>query len=129
MSIVEDFVSRLEKVIRTGSNKYMAVCPAHEDKSPSLAITEAQDGRILIHCFAGCGTLDVVESVGMELSDLFPPDSSVDINVYRKPVLRTREQKATADEWFIELCDAAIKRKERLSSEERTRYLNIKQQI
>tara|TARA_Y100000588_G_C13829690_1_gene743033 strand:- start:215 stop:487 length:273 start_codon:yes stop_codon:yes gene_type:complete len=27
---------------------------------------------VLVHCFAGCGAADVVESVGLELSSLFP---------------------------------------------------------
>jgi hypothetical protein len=55
---------------------YRDACPAHEGKSRStLSIKEGDDGRVLLHCFAGCSALDVVHSLGLELSDLFerPP--------------------------------------------------------
>jgi len=48
----------------------MACCPAHEDKTPSLAISETDD-RVLIHCFAGCETDDVIATIGLSLADLF----------------------------------------------------------
>ena len=38
---------------------WMAHCPAHEDKQPSLSIAERDEGRILLHCHAGC-TFDAV---------------------------------------------------------------------
>ena len=34
---------------RTGTN-WMAPCPAHEDRDPSLAIRGTCDGRVLVHC-------------------------------------------------------------------------------
>jgi hypothetical protein len=58
---------------RKGS--WTASCPAHEDKSPSLAIRQTEDGRILLHCFGGCSVHDVLGAVGMEMSDLFPDKS------------------------------------------------------
>ena len=65
----QDVLDRLEQV--TGSNgKWTARCPAHQDNSPSLAITEAYD-RVLIHCFAGCETEDVIATIGLSLADLF----------------------------------------------------------
>lgn len=69
---VEELLTRLNKVKATGPGKWQAVCPAHEDRSPSLAIKDA-DGTILVHCFAGCSTEDVCGAVGLELTDLFPP--------------------------------------------------------
>lgn len=68
----ESLISRLDKVKATGSGRWQAKCPAHLDKGPSLSIRELDDGRILVHCFAGCSAVDVVESVGLEISDLFP---------------------------------------------------------
>lgn len=50
----------------------MACCPAHEDRSPSLAVTHIEDGRILIYCFAGCEVGDVLAAVGLNIRDLFP---------------------------------------------------------
>ena len=65
----EDVLGRLEHVTG-GKGKWMACCPAHQDKSPSLAINEADD-RILVHCFAGCETSDVIAALGLTVSDLF----------------------------------------------------------
>src|SRR5690606_33107961 len=44
----------------------------HEDRSPSLSVREVNDGTILIKCFAGCDTLAVCRSIGIEIRDLFP---------------------------------------------------------
>lgn len=65
-------LNRLEKVKSTGPDRWIARCPAHTDKSPSLSIREKSDGCVLLHCFAGCSVEDVVVAVGLELSDLFP---------------------------------------------------------
>ncbi|MFC1956323.1 hypothetical protein ACFLWZ_07425 [Chloroflexota bacterium] len=55
---------------RQSGDGYMALCPAHADTSPSLSITE-KDGRILVHCFAGCQHEEIVKSLGLEVKDLF----------------------------------------------------------
>lgn len=73
----QTLLHRLERVKRAG-NGYSARCPAHEDRSSSLSVTEGSDGRILVHCFAGCPVHDVVAAVGMTVSDLFPPRISSD---------------------------------------------------
>ena len=69
----EILLSRLERVRRTGSGRWVARCPAHEDRDPSLSVRECDDGTVLIKCFAGCGAAEVVEAAGLGLSDLFPP--------------------------------------------------------
>jgi hypothetical protein len=69
---LENLLSRLSKVKRTGDSRYIACCPAHEDKSPSMTIRELPDGRILMHCFGGCATESILGSVGLTFSDLFP---------------------------------------------------------
>ncbi len=72
MNNVDNLLSRLDKVRQTGSDSWMACCPAHEDKSASLSIRQADD-KTLIHCFAGCSVHEVVDAVGLDISDLFPP--------------------------------------------------------
>ena len=69
---MNDLVSRLDGVKQTGASRWIARCPAHDDRSPSLAVRELDDGRWLIHCFAGCGGADVMGAIGLELSDLYP---------------------------------------------------------
>ena len=68
---VDTLLQRLTKV--TGRRgHWTACCPAHEDRSPSLAITETDDGRILLKCFGGCSVQAIVGAIGMDMTDLFP---------------------------------------------------------
>lgn len=65
-------LSRLARVRETGHGRWLACCPAHDDRSPSLSIRELPDGRILLHDFAGCETGDVLAAIGLTVADLFP---------------------------------------------------------
>jgi putative DNA primase/helicase len=47
---------------RSSGSSWMAKCPAHDDRNPSLAIRESQ-GKILLHCHAGCKQRDVIEAL------------------------------------------------------------------
>ncbi len=48
-------------------------CPSHRDDQGSLSVKyDPKSGRVLIHCFAGCDTRDVVRELGFEMSALFP---------------------------------------------------------
>jgi len=69
---LEVIIPRLEKVKRTGEGKFIARCPAHGDKSPSLSIKELPDVSLLIHCFSGCETRTVLSAIGLQLRDLYP---------------------------------------------------------
>jgi hypothetical protein len=50
---------------RAGRNKWMARCPAHDDRAPSLSIAVGRDGRTLLHCFAGCTFNDIAAAAGL----------------------------------------------------------------
>lgn len=67
----EAIVSRLAKV-KGRNGAWTACCPAHDDKGPSLAIRE-QDGKVLLHCFAGCTPDAVLGALGLDMTELFPP--------------------------------------------------------
>lgn len=69
---LEKVLSCLDKVKAAGTNKWKACCPAHDDKNPSLAITETSDGTVLLKCWAGCTAQNIVSAIGLELRDLFP---------------------------------------------------------
>jgi hypothetical protein len=75
---VDDLLGRLAKVRRMGDGRWMAACPAHKDKGPSLSVREMPDGRVLVHCFAGCDVRSVVQAAGLDLDALFPPRSRFD---------------------------------------------------
>lgn len=75
-SPVEIVLDRLDRVKSTGPGTWAASCPtaAHKqgDRSRGLSVREGDDGRVLIHCFAGCVAADVVGAIGLELVELFP---------------------------------------------------------
>lgn len=86
-----DLLERLEGV-REGYRGWMANCPAHEDRSPSLSITPGDDGRVLLHCFAGCSNADVLAAAGLEWSALFA-DGPRPSNGSARPVPRPGRRK------------------------------------
>jgi hypothetical protein len=83
--MIENILPLLDKV-RGRNGSYQACCPAHDDKDPSLSITETSDGKVLLKCFSGCTAAEIVEAVGLEMKDLFPPS---DLSI------RERKQYAT----------------------------------
>lgn len=72
LACLEKVLSRLEKVKKTGTNQWKACCPGHDDKDPSLSIREVDDGKVLLHCWAGCTAAEITAAIGLELRDLFP---------------------------------------------------------
>ena len=68
---VSDLLARLDGV-RGRNGTWSAKCPAHADRSPSLSVKDGGDGLILMHCFGGCGTDDVLGALGLTMTDLFP---------------------------------------------------------
>jgi len=58
-----------------GPRSCMVRCPAHDDHTPSLSITEGADGRVLAKCFAGCTFAQIVAASGLNQSDFMPSAS------------------------------------------------------
>jgi putative DNA primase/helicase len=48
---------------RKAGSGWMAKCPAHEDREPSLSIADADDGKVLVRCHAGCHQLQVIAAL------------------------------------------------------------------
>ena len=70
---IEVVLERLQKVKKaTKPDSWLACCPAHDDKRPSLLLTETTDGRVLIKCWAGCEVEDVLAAIGLQFKDLYP---------------------------------------------------------
>jgi hypothetical protein len=63
-------LSLLENASPSG-RAWKATCPSHVDKTPSLHIREGDDGRVLLHCFGGCGVHDICAALGLQVRDLF----------------------------------------------------------
>lgn len=66
---IDDLIERLSKV-KINENGWTALCPAHDDNTPSLSIRES-DGTILIKCFSGCTPKAICSALGVKLNDLF----------------------------------------------------------
>ena len=88
-------LERLDGVISTGKS-FKALCPAHGDKAPSLSVKEGGDGRVLLHCFAGCGIEDIVAAMGLRISHLFSSDRGRQ-HVNQTPGVSARELKAATE--------------------------------
>lgn len=74
MKNIDEFLALLKNVKRSGTGKWMACCPAHNDGQhkgeQSLSVGQ-KEYKILIKCFAGCQTPDIVKTLGLTMSDLF----------------------------------------------------------
>lgn len=116
-------LQHLEKVRRSGQGSWLACCPAHDDKSPSLSIRETADGRVLVHCFAGCAVHEIVSAVGLDTSDLFPPRTEQQfIKGERRPFPAADILRALIPEiWINYLCAQAILKDEVLLAVDRER--------
>lgn len=70
---VDKLLNGLQKVKRTSNQSWMACCPSHTDRSPSLSIKDTGEGRLILKCFAGCETIDVLGALGLDWEDVMPP--------------------------------------------------------
>src|SRR6185503_21138860 len=72
----------IERVLRElpykhqSGDRWIACCPAHDDKDPSLSINEGDDQRVLIHCHAGCSLEQILSKLRLQMHDLFPQDNN-----------------------------------------------------
>lgn len=60
---VQQILDKLEAV-RQEKDGWVARCPSHADDSPSLRVSEGQDGKVLMFCRAGCTFKDIVTALG-----------------------------------------------------------------
>lgn len=70
---------------RPSGRGWMARCPAHDDRTPSLSIREADDGRVLVRCHAGCTQEDVIGAL-QEMSLWYRPPNVTGMIPNPKPV-------------------------------------------
>lgn len=75
MRSVLDHILFATRARPSGPGRWQGLCPAHEDRTPSLSIRLTPEGTVLLHCFAGCPTESVLAALGLEWKDLFPEES------------------------------------------------------
>jgi len=126
--MIDNILSRLEKV-KARNGACTACCPAHTDKSPSLAIRELDDGRILLKCFADCSVQDILGAIGMDMNDLFPNVNKdlppVKRKYYASDLLRVIEFEA----WVVSVAAYTMAQGLPLSEEDRGRMKKAQARI
>lgn len=98
----EQLLSRLSNVRRNGTG-WFARCPAHADNKASLHVME-QDGRLLLHCFAGCETADVAGALGLTMADLFTESRHNDHSHEQPPADRVQRGPLDPLAWWAAYC-------------------------
>ncbi len=91
-------LSASRKVRQTGPSSWICSCPAHEDHSPSMTVRELDDGRILVHCFAGCSVEEILAAAGLTFDALFPDKPIEHAAPVRKPFPAADVLAAVADD-------------------------------
>jgi uncharacterized protein (DUF927 family) len=96
-------LERVEAALREHGSKSngrgMWSCPAHDDPGPSLSVREAENGSVLLHCFAGCKVDAIVAALGVQVADLFPSNSHRSRE--NAPSSKSKPTRQTDPEWRI----------------------------
>jgi len=69
---LDTFLAAVPDGGRKVGGQYLVSCPAHDDRRPSLGVRELDDGRLLVRCYAGCATEDILNALDLEFADLYP---------------------------------------------------------
>lgn len=120
--MLEEILNHLDKVKKTPSG-YVACCPVHDDKNPSMSVTE-KDGVVLMHCFScGANGLDVANSLQISPSALF-----TDVMM---PVTMTRRLKSDlqTDAYVISIYESTKQSNGRLTYNDFKRYKLARERI
>jgi len=109
----QDILDRVAFSKQIGTGKWVCTCPSHQDKSPSLRITETDDGKVLIKCWSGCSALDVLTSIGLSWSSLFPHDG------YRRSRVQRDDR---VEDYIVEFAEYAKSTGKQLTQADKQAY-------
>ena len=73
-----EYIAQFFEGVRVSGDSFMAQCPSHKDKSPSLRASMGRDGKVIIRCYAGCSFHEIVSATSLEMADFFPEQSHLD---------------------------------------------------
>jgi len=121
MSNIEKVLSCLPLARKTGPNRYMAPCPAHDDISPSLQVTDVGDSRVLLHCFAGCSWDSILGSLGLEAADVYPESKNY------APVKKSSDP--SLDEWKVKIGRGMARQGKRLTEAQKQEVLKAQTRL
>ena len=108
MRPVEKVLSRLEGVVESNGS-HRGLCPSHDDREPSLSVSEGDDGRALIKCFAGCTSEAIVDAVGLRMADLFNAEGGGGRHYIDQKVVERRKKQAD-EKRLAQVCHGALEK-------------------
>lgn len=88
---------------KRNGNSYSSRCPAHEDRNPSLSVSESQDGKLLIKCHAGCTLDEICNTLAIKPYDLFPLKVQYHTEKYRPSQQQAKIEYIYTDEHGVHL--------------------------
>lgn len=103
---IDRVLDRLKRV-RARGNGWRALCPAHEDKRPSLDIDESLTGNVLLFCRSHqCTASDICAAIGLDPRDLFASGSRSCAPAPAKLTQPKPDDGEALKEWWPTLPDA-----------------------
>lgn len=129
--MIEDILPRLDKVRRTGPINWIASCPAHEDRNPSLTLKQESDGQVLARCHSGCDFHAIVGAVGVGYGPWFAEKDPRELALApKRPFPAGDVLEALADEAFlVAVCAANMANGVVLTEEDKQRLLVASRRI
>ena len=94
-SDLEWIARRCGKAGRLDVNKWICLCPAHDDSTPSLSVSLGRKGQMLFYCHAGCSYDSILDTIGCDVQSLIKIKQNVntcrplEYNIYKKNNLKT----------------------------------------
>ena len=127
---VNNLLSRLQKVKSRGRDSWVACCPAHDDKSPSLKI-DIKGGKILIKCWTGCSTEDILGAAGLEFKDIMPEQPLDQRSSGKKPTMYATDalRILKVESMIITMCALDIKHKRPIADDDMDRVMLAMERI
>lgn len=116
---------------QAGFNQWQALCPSHPDKTPSLTITECADGTVLVKCWSGCTTNEIVKAIGLELKDLFvqQPDKQGYSDRASKKQKCPSQKAIEHEQLIIQIAQSHLKKGDVLNPTDHQRYQQAKKRL
>lgn len=110
---LKEILSKLSDVKDKGNGQYQARCPAHDDQNPSFSLKIDENGKILVHCFAGCSFENICKALGVEAGKLYPlPAKRGDVRDACNFILKRLRAVFYHKQWWVWSEDTYKRRKE-----------------
>lgn len=126
------FLPKVQRVSETPRG-ITASCPTalhkHGDRSRGLRIKEAEDGKLLLTCGAGCSAESIVSAVGLTLADLFPAKEGTTKREAGRYVTRAMIDAVLLELWVLLVAASQMQQGEPLAPADRDRVKQAQDRV